>query len=62
LIKNTFAVVGDRDNSKGTAYCEEYSIVEDKWKELPMLNQGDSYYGTAFLNERYLYAIGGYTY
>eukprot|EP00826_Nyctotherus_ovalis_P004208 TRINITY_DN10890_c0_g3_i2.p1 TRINITY_DN10890_c0_g3~~TRINITY_DN10890_c0_g3_i2.p1 ORF type:complete len:260 (-),score=31.92 TRINITY_DN10890_c0_g3_i2:108-842(-) len=40
-------------------YCEEYSVTRSEWRDLPSLNRARSNTATAFLNNRFLYAIGG---
>ena len=42
------------------AYCEEYSIKENKWFEFPSLNIPRSRCATTLVKGTFLYAIGGY--
>eukprot|EP00826_Nyctotherus_ovalis_P052460 TRINITY_DN6646_c0_g1_i7.p1 TRINITY_DN6646_c0_g1~~TRINITY_DN6646_c0_g1_i7.p1 ORF type:complete len:488 (-),score=47.25 TRINITY_DN6646_c0_g1_i7:136-1542(-) len=56
--KILFATVGGY-NETYLSCCEEYSIVNDKWEELPSLNTPRHCAATIFLDNKLLYAIGG---
>eukprot|EP00826_Nyctotherus_ovalis_P054059 TRINITY_DN7060_c0_g1_i11.p1 TRINITY_DN7060_c0_g1~~TRINITY_DN7060_c0_g1_i11.p1 ORF type:complete len:488 (-),score=60.78 TRINITY_DN7060_c0_g1_i11:196-1614(-) len=58
INKNLFAAVGGY-NGNQMIYCEEYSISDDKWKEIPSLNKARCCTATVYLNNKLLYAIGG---
>lgn len=54
----TFVTIGGyRDHY--IPYCEKYQITSNEWRLLPSLNKARSLPGTAFLDNRFLYAIGG---
>eukprot|EP00826_Nyctotherus_ovalis_P058013 TRINITY_DN7950_c0_g1_i4.p1 TRINITY_DN7950_c0_g1~~TRINITY_DN7950_c0_g1_i4.p1 ORF type:complete len:309 (+),score=74.26 TRINITY_DN7950_c0_g1_i4:347-1273(+) len=58
ISKNVFATVGGF--SGGTLKCcEEYLVAEDKWEELPPLNNSRYTAATVFMDNKMLYAIGG---
>jgi len=59
ISNNVFVTVGGYF-STAIADCEEYSVLENKWSKLPTLNRARDSPGVAFLNYKYLYAIGGY--
>ena len=49
----------------GTSYgppctdCEKYDVANDKWAQLPNLQQGKSGGAAIVFNNKYIYAIGG---
>jgi len=55
-----FVSIGGHNGVSSIAYCEEYSIQDNEWRTLPSLNQPRHYTATALLNNKLLYAIGGY--
>eukprot|EP00826_Nyctotherus_ovalis_P052461 TRINITY_DN6646_c0_g5_i1.p1 TRINITY_DN6646_c0_g5~~TRINITY_DN6646_c0_g5_i1.p1 ORF type:complete len:473 (-),score=61.54 TRINITY_DN6646_c0_g5_i1:64-1482(-) len=58
INKTLFAAVGGY-NQNYMACCEEYFILDDKWRELPSLNRPREYTATVFVDHKLLYAIGG---
>jgi len=56
---DAFVALGGCDGNKAYAYCEEYSTYKNEWAILPSLNNARDAPGTLFLNNKYLYAIGG---
>ena len=58
ISNNTFITVGGF-NKFALRYCEKYSILDNKWSLLPLLNIARYWIGTAFIQNKYVYAIGG---
>eukprot|EP00826_Nyctotherus_ovalis_P058010 TRINITY_DN7950_c0_g1_i14.p1 TRINITY_DN7950_c0_g1~~TRINITY_DN7950_c0_g1_i14.p1 ORF type:complete len:306 (-),score=95.41 TRINITY_DN7950_c0_g1_i14:22-939(-) len=58
ISKNVFVTVGGFNGGALTC-CEEYSIADDKWEQLPSLNNPRYSAATVFLDNKLLYAIGG---
>ena len=54
-----FVTVGGNDGNSSISYCEQYSLKHNKWLKMPSLNRSRRFPATAFLNNKYLYAIGG---
>eukprot|EP00826_Nyctotherus_ovalis_P032386 TRINITY_DN2609_c0_g1_i1.p1 TRINITY_DN2609_c0_g1~~TRINITY_DN2609_c0_g1_i1.p1 ORF type:complete len:191 (-),score=10.80 TRINITY_DN2609_c0_g1_i1:41-613(-) len=59
INSRAFATVGGWHENKKLSYCEEYLTEDDKWNSLPPLCNERSSPGSVFLNERFLYAVGG---
>jgi len=58
ISNNNFWAIGGHNGNVALAYCEEYSISENKWNILPSLNTARYYSGT-ILSGGFVYAIGG---
>ena len=54
-------VVGSWHVVTSTRSCEIYDIEENKWTELPSLNEGTCAPGLIIVEDRYLYKLGGTT-
>lgn len=54
-------VVGSWHVETSTRSCEIYDIEENKWTELPSLNEGTCAPGLIIVEDRYLYKLGGTT-
>ena len=59
ISKRLFTAIGG-NNGGSMSCCEVYSIPDDKWEPLPSLNNARSWLATIYLNNKFLYAIGGY--
>jgi len=59
INRELFAAIGGY-NEGVMSCCEVYSIPNDKWESLPSLNNARAYPATVYLNNKFLYAIGGY--
>jgi len=53
-----FITIGGTTGNTPIAYCEEYSLREDKWRMIPLLNKARCN-APGVLLDRYLYVIGG---
>ena len=56
---NEFIVMGGNNDTTTLSECEEYSIIDDEWKKIPSLNKPRYWHASVFMNERFLYVIGG---
>lgn len=55
-----FMTIGGYTGGPSIAYCEEYSIQNDTWKQLPSLNQARCQSGASLSGDgSYIYVIGG---
>ena len=61
ISSDSFVVVGGYNDSGTLSYCEEYSITENKWNDLPSLKVARYSLGMALINNKFLYVIGGYS-
>eukprot|EP00826_Nyctotherus_ovalis_P035014 TRINITY_DN2965_c0_g1_i1.p1 TRINITY_DN2965_c0_g1~~TRINITY_DN2965_c0_g1_i1.p1 ORF type:complete len:475 (+),score=120.69 TRINITY_DN2965_c0_g1_i1:111-1535(+) len=60
ITGNSFVTVGGYNEVSSISRCEEYHIQKDRWTSLPDLSRVRYCAGTALVNGKYLYAIGGY--
>jgi len=58
INKELFTAIGG-NNGKAMSCCEVYSIPDNKWELLPSLNNARIYPATLYLNDKFLYVIGG---
>ena len=59
IIRDEIYVAGGYTNGVLTRNCEAYSIKDDRWRELPPLNEEKCSNTLCVLNGRYLYSLGG---
>jgi len=57
--KDEFLVIGGYDSTY-ISYCEQYNVSSNKWSLAPSLKIARECSGTAYLRNKYIYAIGGY--
>ena len=58
ISRNRFMSIGGYNGKSAIPYCEEYSILENKWTEVSSLNIARYHSATALLGN-FLYVIGG---
>ena len=56
---NEIIVAGGYENGVLSKSCEVYSVREDRWRELPPLNEEKCSSALCVLNGRYIYCLGG---
>eukprot|EP00826_Nyctotherus_ovalis_P049682 TRINITY_DN6020_c0_g2_i4.p2 TRINITY_DN6020_c0_g2~~TRINITY_DN6020_c0_g2_i4.p2 ORF type:complete len:169 (+),score=31.44 TRINITY_DN6020_c0_g2_i4:401-907(+) len=59
ISANELIVMGGNGEAATLGVCEEYSIIDNEWREMPALNKPRYWHASAFINERLLYVIGG---
>lgn len=59
VSSNEIIVAGGYENGQLTKTCEVYSVAEDRWRELPSLNEEKCSSALCVLNGRYVYCLGG---
>ena len=60
ISDDKFVVTGGY-NDVSLNYCEEYSLKKNKWYSFPSLNTARNTHTTAFVEKKFLYAIGGWS-
>jgi len=59
VASNEIIVAGGYENGVLTRSCEIYSVAENRWRELPSLNEEKCSSALCVLNNRYVYCLGG---
>lgn len=55
-----YVVGGSTGKHKATNKCEMYSIEENKWSDIPMLNEAKFSHSLCMFNDEFLFAFGGF--